>query len=242
MLELLAEVLSEEPENARALMLSGAIHDMAFFSGWTVDPDASLARAINFGRRAVQAAPTNAVAHAHLAEALLHAGQLTEAESHFRQALGLNPSNVVVLSLHASYLTHIGVYDCALAQLDRTRDLDPYGLNWIPWIRADVYFAMGDYSAVIATLEEIHIPFNNSRAVLAASYALVGRLEDARRTLLVFLTVAKAEMAFQPKSLDEWKVFLMRESSNARDKTIESLMAGLKLAGLEDVLLGDKNI
>ncbi|MFA3919898.1 winged helix-turn-helix domain-containing tetratricopeptide repeat protein [Ruegeria hyattellae] len=231
-LDLLSSILEQDPQNSRAQMLIGAIHDMAFFTGWSPEPDQSLRLALKHGRLAIQIDPENALAHAHFGEALLHSHRIPEAQSQYERALNLNPNDVAVITLHAAFLVENGRTKEALDRLILARELDPFELNWIPWIRGEAHFALKEFDAAIADLQEIVFPINNARALLASCYAHAGRQSDAEETLAEFLRVARSEMARFPESPDEWQNYFSRESSNHKSAVQDLLLNGLRMAGL----------
>ncbi len=231
---LLERAIEIDPHNARAHMLLGAIHDMASWTGWTVDPDHSLALAIRHGRTAILLDDTDSLAHAHLGEALLHHLRHSEAESHFDRALELNPNDIAARALYASFLTATERADQSLEQLEIARHLDPFGLYWIPWLRAEALFVLHRYDEAVTALQQVDAPINNARGLLAACLAQAGRLDEARTTLREFLTVAEREMAVLPERLEDWEAFWRRESSTQGDDHMDHLLDGLRKAGLEE--------
>ena len=231
---LLERAIEIDPHNARAHMLLGAIHDMASWTGWTVDPDHSLALAIRHGRTAILLDDTDSLAHAHLGEALLHHLRHSEAESHFDRALELNPNDIAARALYASFLTATERADQSLEQLEVARHLDPFGLYWIPWLRAEALFALHRYDEAVTALQQVNAPINNARGLLAACLAQAARLDEARATLREFLTVAEREMAVLPERLEDWEAFWRRESSTQGGDHMDHLLNGLRKAGLEE--------
>ena len=231
-LPLLERAIEIDPRNARAHMLLGAIHDMEYWTGWTADSSHSLKLALRHGRTAVLLDDTDSLAHAHLGEALLHYLRHSEAESHFERALALNPNDIAARALYASFLTAIGRPDQSLKQLETARHLDPFGLNWIPWIRAEALFALHRYDEAGAALQQVDAPINNARGLLVACLAQAGHLDEARATLKEFLAVAKREMAVFPERLEDWETFWRRESSSHGADYIENFLEGLRKAGL----------
>lgn len=233
-LPILERAKEVNPSNARAFMLLGAFYDMAYWTGWMDDPADCLQRAVEYGQKAVELDPTDALAHAHLGEALLHARRITEARSKFDRARKLNPNDVAANTLYAAFLTATGNPEAALKQLEVIDGLDPFGLNWIPWMRAEACFSLGRYDDAVAALQSFDSLINNARLLLAASYAFSDRTADARRTLSDFITIAELEMEPMPKSLQEWHAFLDRESNAQDADSFDRLFDGLLRSGLEE--------
>ncbi len=233
-LPLLCDLVREKPDHLRAQTLLCAIYDMSGWTRWAEDVGQSRERAIYHGRKAVAIDPTDAGARTHLAEALWHAHELKEAQLQFEHAIQLNPNDVTARALFATYLTSTSRAEDALSELDQCRKLDPFELNWIPWLRADTLFSLKRYEEAIEALREVIHPINNARAVLVACYAHTDQMEAARETLQSFLNTAREEMPNPPKSIEEWEEFFSREDPGDGAEALERLMTGLKAAGLED--------
>jgi adenylate cyclase len=172
--------LALESGNARAHILLSAIHLMDYWALWTSDPRGSLRRAVEHGKRSVQIGDSDSLAHAHLGEALLYHGRVDEASTHFDTALKLNPANATARAIYGFHLTKIGQSNAACEQFSIARALDPYEQSWVPWIRAKALYAMRDYTHGIEDLLRANHAINDVRLWLAASYAQIGQLDDAR--------------------------------------------------------------
>ncbi|OIQ25449.1 MAG: hypothetical protein BM562_17175 [Alphaproteobacteria bacterium MedPE-SWcel] len=75
--------------------------------------------------RARELAPTAPDAYAGMAAVYVQQGKTEAGEAHFRTALGLEPSNVVILNNFANFLTGCGRSDQAVSLLKRAREQAP---------------------------------------------------------------------------------------------------------------------
>jgi hypothetical protein len=74
---------------------------------------------------------------------------------------------------------------------------------------------------------------NKARCRDAASYALAGRLAEARAKLREFLRVAERDMAHFPgQNSQEWMDYLERQSPYEDRRDLDHLCEGLRKAGL----------
>jgi TolB-like protein/DNA-binding SARP family transcriptional activator len=111
---------------------------------------------------------------------------------HFERAIVLNPSDVYTAALHANWLMHIGRLEEALSRLDSTMMRDPYPPTWFWDIRGYVLYHLKRYDEAIFAFRNVHTQPFWVTGMLAAAYAQVGQLDNARRELSSFLTVRRA--------------------------------------------------
>ncbi|MGI9522592.1 MAG: tetratricopeptide repeat protein [Hyphomicrobiaceae bacterium] len=107
--------------------------------------------------------------------------------------------------MYGMFLTYIGYTDEALAAYKEAERVDPHHLVWLPWYRGFTYFTASCFDDAIEILEPFEPKHIEILGVLAASYAYVGRLEEAEFMLSSFLRAAEDEMVdFPGRSTDAW--------------------------------------
>ena len=99
--------------------------------------------------------------------------------------------------------------------------LNPYHPDSYLWYLGDAYFHLGEYDKTIQTLLKMRDQSEGHR-LLASSYALLGRMEDARRH-------AKALMEAHPNfTIAQWR----KVPPNKYPEDLEVFVEGLQRAGL----------
>ena len=78
------------------------------------------------------------------------------------------------------------------------------------------------------------MPHNEVRSLLAASYAYVGRLDEAKAMLEEFLRQAEREMVgFPGRSLAAWKTYWRSLRCYEDESDTEHWLDGMRKAGLD---------
>jgi len=116
------EAIRQAPEFASAY--SGLAD--CFAVGWGIKVD--LPTAERFARKAISLDPELAEGHASLGITLLNGLRLQEAAPELRLATELNPNYAMAHHYYSAYLFTVGRLKDALAENDRARQLDPFGL------------------------------------------------------------------------------------------------------------------
>jgi tetratricopeptide (TPR) repeat protein len=134
-------------------------------------------------RQALALDPSSASAHAGLIRYFADTGQWTELPAEIDRAVRDNPTNTLVLSTAAEQLPSLGRPEEGVAMADLALRLDPQmpksQLRSLP----PAYFFDRKFERAIALIDQI--PEENRdagpRFIRAASYAFLGRAEDAER-------------------------------------------------------------
>jgi adenylate cyclase len=181
---LLERCLSIDPDYARAYGLLSHAHTSAWVQ--PVDADflnpATLARTHEMARKAVQLDPNLPQARAHLGCALTWMRQSDAALAEFEKAAALNPN--FTDWRFATALIHAGDPERAINISQAYMRLDPFYMPLVPNWLGSAYYMLGRYSEAIPHLRECvsRAPdFLGGHLRLAATYALLGRLDDAHR-------------------------------------------------------------
>lgn len=132
-------------------------------------------------RRGVALDPADVEARIALGVYLLENGQLAESDAEFRRALDQSPANAHVLAVAANVLPNFGRPEEAVTLADRALRLDPHMPPATLGALKDAYFFTRRFDRAIeivsAVSESSRSPW--ARLLLAASYAMLGRTEEA---------------------------------------------------------------
>jgi adenylate cyclase len=233
--ELLAQAIALDPVNVHAHCELSTVYLMDWVGHWVVDGDAALSEALRWGKQAVALDDADSWSHCVLGEAYHFNREFDKARFHLEKAINLNPNDVGARGVYGQFLTCVGETDKALAEFEYARQIDPHDIVWLPWIRGFAYFHARQYDAAIACFEQIENRHCEVCALLAASYAHVGRLDEAKSMLEEFLRRAEEEMVdFPGHSIAAWRrswhsLMIYKDKAD-----VEMWLDGLHKAGLED--------
>ena len=181
----------------------------------------ALERASDYARKAIEIDDLNSRAHGELALQDLFLKRHDSAIDNYRRALRLNPYDPLLLADWADCLTHTGKADEALPVLENLRGSWPSDKAFVVWNLCDAEWAMNRPDRIIELLRsEPDLP--HVHRYLAASYAKVGRMAEARRH-------AEKVRAHQPNfSAKAWSDVVPYSNRDAAEEYTEFLRrAGL---------------
>ncbi len=174
-LDLTAEALRREPENAMALAVRGLAYD------WLGLPEET----IPLCDQALALDPALPEAYAYRAEAYVDLGNWLQANTDIEKALELEPENVDVLRTQGYVLEVQGNYSAAIQAYREALDLHP-GLSYIYRALGRNYEALGNFTRAEEVYEEAIAADPESVASLdqlAWSYLLRGDYEQVEQYL-----------------------------------------------------------
>jgi adenylate cyclase len=155
--------------------------------GFGVQPD-SLARGLAAARRAVEAAPSNHLAHFGLAQAFYFRKEFESFRNTAERAVALNPMDGYSIAFVGELLTYTGDWKRGLELAGRAKQLNPHHPGWY-WY-ADFYHShlQRDFRGAIASLLRANMPGHwGFHAGLAACHAQLGERDAAGKALLELL-------------------------------------------------------
>ncbi len=220
---LFEEALQIAPDYGRAYSAMSRTHNLDWRYSWSPEPEQSLDIAVDFARNAIQRDHLDAVGFAELGYAMLYKKEHQESLDNYARAMALNPNDADIIAEYADSLVYAGEPWKSVELLERAMRLNPYYPDWYLWYLADAYNAMGRSSEVIATVQRMQNR-GEGRRLLAANYALLGMMDDARAQ-------AREVMRRHP----EFTITRWRDRPPYRDVAIlERYIEGLRKAGLPE--------
>ncbi len=191
--------------------------------GFNVRPD-PLGRALTAARRAVDAAPSNHLAHHALASVLYFRREPQAFRSAAQRAMELNPMDGFTLAYMGFQISFSGDWERGCALMEQARSLNPNHPGWYwfpPFFNA---YRKGDYRAALEFALKVNMPgFWRNELALAATYGQLGELELARNAVEELLA---ARPEFASKAREECSKWWEAE-------LVEQVMDGLRKAGME---------
>ncbi|MXN64453.1 tetratricopeptide repeat protein [Stappia sp. GBMRC 2046] len=126
-----------------------------------------------------------------------HMGKHAQGLACFDRALSINPNDANVLVWSSEVLIYWGRPEEALERCERALRLNPNCPDFYYWLRGFACFHLGRYEDALSDLERMIEP-QYARRLLAATYAHLGRLEEAKAEAAQYM---KIDPEF---SISEW--------------------------------------
>ena len=147
------------------------------------DPaEALLEAALEHAEKSVAIDPEDYECQEALGWVLLHCKQFDLSEQHYRRVIELNPNSPAELAAMGSACSFQGRPDEGIQWFELARRIDPYfDASWYWNLLGAAYFNARRYDDAIKALEHIANAANWVKAYAAASCAMAGRTDCARR-------------------------------------------------------------
>ena len=222
-LKLAESAIQSDPYFARAY----AMVSWAHFFDWQwygVDkPQESLRLADEFARKAINIDPSEPEGYNALGYVLLYQGQHEASLAMLQKGLEANPNYADLIAGMADPLLFSGRPKEAVQWINRAMRLNPFHPNWYYFQKGIAHYVAKEYEEVIATIKQAS-PVGEARRLMAASYAYLGDMENAKIEAEKFL---KDNPTFSVKYWVTTQPFLHEEDRRHAVK-------GLLLAGLPE--------
>ena len=173
--------LELDPSYVMALVPLGWTYVADARFGRAADPRAALNRARTFAERALRKDPGSGPAHVLLGHVRIQQHRHEDGEALLRRAAELNPSGADTTALVGAGLAFCGHAQEALDCVRRAMRLAPYYPEWYLLLLARAHYLLGAYLQAVQALLQGRVArqMTEGLALLAASYAALGRLEPA---------------------------------------------------------------
>jgi TolB-like protein len=184
----------------------------------------SLARGLAAARRAVDAAPSNHLGHAVLAQAFFFHKEFQSFRLAAERAVTLNPMDGYSMAFIGELLTYTGDWERGLELAGRAKQLNPHHPGWY-WY-ADAYHAhsLSDFRGAIACLLRANMPGHwGFHAMLAAAHGQLGEWDAAGKALHELLRLRPDFASIVRREFAKWWT----------PEYAEHFLDGLRKAGLE---------
>ncbi|OKP76444.1 adenylate cyclase [Ensifer adhaerens] len=228
----------DEVRRAKEMFLAAVDADPAYARGYLglawldirklkwnerADMEATLASAFASASKALELSPCDADVHWALGVVHLWRGEAERAIGCYERGRELAPNNCDLLAEYCDALGYLGLLEDAIRIGELALRLNPSRPDWYFWNIAAARYLSGQYTEALALLEKM-ADLGSAYRLLAATYAQLGRLEDARR--------AAAELL---KLNPEFSIERYGSRAPYRDKALLArYVEGLRLAGLPE--------
>ena len=180
--ELFEKAIELDPKHAQALTALGRLH----YNEWEIwgkARDKNLARALELGQNAVAVDDTLAGPHLLLSQVYRFLRQEEQFVVETNKALALEPRDADTLAGLGDVLRWSGRAQEAIGLLQTAMRLDPFYPAWYEFYLGQALFQTGRYDEAITVLKrgaERNPNYPAFPLFIAASYAMLGREEEAR--------------------------------------------------------------
>ncbi len=188
----LDEAISASPElaDAHSTMAECLLNDVLHL--WRDDTDVAISEALAAARRAVSLDPEDANGLAVLGTILLFARRFDDARDYLERSVRLNPNLANAYGLMAAWYGCCGEYEKSCEAADKALEISPLDSSRPLWLagRGIAAYVHGDYERVIDTCHRLlrdHPGFASALRQLAASFAMLGRDEEAKEATKTLL-------------------------------------------------------
>ncbi|MBA2434233.1 MAG: hypothetical protein H0V54_03945 [Chthoniobacterales bacterium] len=219
----LEQAVQKAPSFADAWAMLSLVYADEYASGSNVQPD-SLGRALRSARRAVDAAPSSAMAHNALARALFFRKEFEAFRAAAERSIALNPLNSPTLASLGTMMAGAGDWEGGCAQVERALQLNPRHPGWYWFVLLYHAYRKGDYQGALSIGLKINLPdFFATHEAMAAAYGQLGQGAEAERSVGDLLRLKPDYTAWARERLEKW----------FEPEFVEHLLEGLRKAGLE---------
>jgi len=190
--QLSEEAIALDPEYPEAYRMLGVTHFVDVLHGVSKSPEESLALASKLTRKAIDLDESNGVAHAKLGFILVMMRQYDKAIEEGKRALELEPNSAYVLHTYGAILYFAARNEEAIPLFEKAIRLNPKPPNMYRHHYGAALRKAERYEEAIAQVKKaIEREPNDilSYSVLASSYSMAGREEEARAAAAEILRI-----------------------------------------------------
>jgi adenylate cyclase len=229
--QLLERVIDIEPDYAAAWALRSEVYLRDWLNGWNDNLDFDLAKAYRVALEAVELDEHDSRTHTALALTWLYSGEHDRARHHLDIGVRLNPNDPRVLVWYSRYAVFNGDPHLAIDFANRALALDPFGKYHINL--GITAFVARQYDLAVEQLSSVRNPPVYVLAMLAGSFAMSDRMDEARSTAERFVAVAQTAPALRGlEDITVWQNFFVTRWPFRCAEDRERFLAALRKAGL----------
>ncbi|AEH85258.1 winged helix-turn-helix domain-containing tetratricopeptide repeat protein [Mesorhizobium opportunistum] len=183
---MLTRAIALDPDYAEAYRWLAMNHWMGWVHwGEPVEPNRRVA--LELARKAVAIDPNDAGCRWVLGNLLAYERSFEQADAEFARTFELDPNEADAWATLADIATLAGRVEEGLEHIRKAFRLNPFPANWYYLTLGQAQYAARDYEAAVETLRRDETYRTSSRRFLAASLAQLGRLDEARAEVELFL-------------------------------------------------------
>jgi len=231
--QLYQKAIDRDPQFSRAYAGLANTYTTDYFLGWQRTQNA-LQNGLEYAQKALELDSNDALARIILAWALIGNGRWEEAELELDRVLTLKPGDADVLAEAGNGFKAVGRLEVGIALLEEATRLNPlFPDSYQRWL-GQAYYRAGRYQDAANTLRAVRVD-GWGYGWLAASFARVGELEQARDALNKFVMQRQKELESSGVEANTTLDLLGNYKDNFRHEVDwQHLRDGLRIAGLTE--------
>ena len=200
----LESAVQKAPSYADAWAMLALLCVQEYGQGFNLQPD-SLGSGLAAARRAVEAGPSNHLAHCSLAQALFFQKEFQSCRNAAERAVALNHMDGNSMAFLGEILTYAGEWERGLELSGRAKQLNPNHPGWY-WY-ADFYnaYRQGDYRGALGFARKFNLPSHwGAHALMVAVCGQMGESDAAGKALRDLIKLRPDFAATVRKDLEKW--------------------------------------
>ena len=218
----LERAVKQAPGNGLAWAMLAIIFREEYNHGFNPRPD-PLGRALDAARRAVEAEPSNYLAHHALASVQFYRRELEAFRSETQRALQLNPMDGFTFGYLGMLTAFAGDWERGCSMSEKARRLNPEHPGWYWFAPLFDAFRKQEYRMVLELAQKVNMPnFWRTNLALTATYGHLGESGPARKALQMLLSGRPDFVASAQEECNKWW----------NPELVDQIMEGLRKAGL----------
>lgn len=220
---ILERAVTLAPDQSNAWAMLATLYWEEHAHGLNPQPD-PVGRSLAAARRAVDAGPSNNLAHYALACALFFRKDFLGFRAAAERTLELNRLDGSVAGMLGNLIAYAGDWERGCAVVDAAMQLNPNHPGWFWFVRFNNAYRQNDYHAALGFALRINLPGNfYTHAVTAAAYGQLGMREAARKSVDELLAIRPDFSKAAREEFGRWNDAAF----------VDHIIDGLRKAGLD---------
>ena len=225
--------LELDPDSAAAYVGLAKTYLYEHWNHFAEDHLKAMNRSLEFARKAVALDDADSRAHYALGHAYFCEGQHELAEFHVEQAVALNPSEYHNICMKGYLLACTGRHDESTSCLTDSLRRNPFAPNGCLLALGISDYLARRYQGATVALTRLSSDFPRKFSCLAASYAQLGRNDEAHAAAAEFQELMAPELTtLQGSDSERWRDHWFKLFQFMNPEDFGHLLEGLRKAGL----------
>ncbi len=223
---MLGKAIEIDPAFALAHALLSQIYGYNVFSlgVWYGDQESKAGPHIEM---ALKYGENDAAIHSFVGETYFCFGDFDRANAHLELAMQLNPNDVATIGKYGLHRAYLGFASEGLQWLEKAQQMDPLYAGFSKEEKGETLYLLGNYEAALEIYKGWHNPPPHTYTQMAACYAQLGHLEEAKKATARFKSLCSADVNFPRYAANHARICKRQEDA-------DNWTGGYRKAGLLD--------
>ncbi len=219
----LEHAVEQPPDRADCWAMLSWLYREEYTHGFNLRPD-PIGRALTAARRAIDAAPSNHLAHSALASALFFRRDIGAFRTAAERAIALNPLEGYTGAYLGMLMAYSGDWERGCALAERSTQLNPNHPGWYWFPLAFNAYRQHEYERALDLTLKVNMPgFWRTQFALAVIHGQLGEMEQARNAVRELLAIRPSFATAGREELEKWW----------QPDMVEQMLTDLRKAGFE---------